>query len=264
MRKDIIQIDYSCLFLLHIGFKKNIINYVSIGVFMRIFKKFFERKVKNQKKKAFTLAEIMLATMLIGIISVVMIKTIKPKDFEDKNNGLMAHKAIESMNNVFSQVRQTETEMLPAAKYMLKNASGSYEFAVLSTSGNGALADATELAGLFGDYMKKDGDVIDFCTVTGSCSNTAIKGFKLPGDLYIGIEKFASISDCPAFYMPDLKNEPDNPETQIAAPKYFDGTTKQCWGKIHIDTNGPNGPNTLNKDYYVYGLDEYGIVASGS
>ncbi|MBR6298776.1 MAG: hypothetical protein IKR34_05980, partial [Candidatus Gastranaerophilales bacterium] len=45
--------------------------------------------------------------------------------------------------------------------------------------------------------------------------------------------------------------------------KNFDGTTKKCWGKLHIDINGSNPPNKLNEDYYVFGLDEYGIVTTG-
>ena len=229
--------------------------YVSIGDFMRLFN-------KKNIKKAFTLVELTIVMLIIGMLSLVLIHTLRSKKYEEKTNFLMAQKTIESMTNVFQQIRQTETEVVPAGKYMTK-VGDTYEYTVLSTDGNGALANTTELAGLVGDYMKKNGDIIEFCSVTGSCSDLAVKGFKLPGNFYVGFEIFYGTgskptpADCPAFRMPG-----DN-ENEYVPNKNFDGTTKKCWGKLHIDINGSNPPNKPNEDYYVFGLDEYGIVTTG-
>ena len=144
--------------------------YVSIGDFMLLF------NGKNIKK-AFTLIELTVVMLIIGMLSVVLVQTLKSKKYEEQTNYLMAQKTIESMTNVFQQIRQTETEVVPAGKYMTK-VGDIYEYTVLSTDGNGALANTTELAGLVGDYMKKNGDIINFCTETGSCSDLAVKGFK--------------------------------------------------------------------------------------
>lgn len=210
--------------------------------------------MQKNKKNAFTLAEVLLALMIIGIVAACLARVMKSNNYKEKGNTLMAYKAIETVSSVSSQIRQTETEVLPTGKFMIKNAGGTYEYAVLSTDGGGKLAPVTELAGMFGDYMKKDGSVINFCSVSGACSNNNIKGFRLPGDLYIGFELFSAPADCPSFYMPDNKT------TAISAGKNFDGTTKKCWGKLYIDTNGAKGPNTLNEDYYVFGMDENGVV----
>ncbi len=56
---------------------------------------------------------------------------------------------------------------------------------------------------------------------------------------------------------------PGDNENEYVPNKNFDGTTKKCWGKLHIDINGSNPPNKRNEDYYVFGLDEYGIVITG-
>ncbi len=214
--------------------------------------------MRKNKKLAFTLTEIMLAIVIIGIVAACLARSIMNNNYDEKGNTMMAFKAIETVSSISSQIRQTETEVVPTGKFMVKNAGGTYEYTVLSTKGGGALADVTELANLFGDYMKKDGNVINFCSVSGACSDENIKGFRLPGNLYLGFEKYSSIQDCPSFYMPDNKT------TSISAGKYFDGTTKKCWGRLHIDTNGAKGPNKLNEDYYIFGMDENGVVTTGS
>ena len=213
--------------------------------------------MQKNKKPAFTLTEIMLAVVIIGIVAACLARSVMNNNYDEKGNTLMAFKAIETISSISSQIRQTETEVLPTGKFLVKAADGTYKFAVLSTKADTKEADAEEVAELFGVYMKKDGDVIDFCSVSGACSDTSIKGFRLPGNLYLGFEKYGEIKNCPDFYMPDDKSQ------SLSASVDFDGATRQCWGSVHIDTNGAKGPNILNEDYYVFGMDENGIVTAG-
>lgn len=217
--------------------------------------------MRNNNKKhiifAFTIIEVIVVMSIIAVLSAILLTRTNFNNHAKTSNALYAYKALQSIDDTIGQIRNSETEVVPNGLIMVKDASGAYEYAVLSTNGNGALADMTEFAGMVGDYMKKDGDVINFCSVSGVCSDESIKGFRLPGGFYVGFEKLANISDCPSFYMPE--------DTSVKLDPYVDmnGNTKQCWGKLHIDTNGDKSPNLLNDDYFVFGLDEYGVVTKG-
>ena len=212
---------------------------------------------KKQKIYAFTIIEVLIVMSIIGVITAILLVNINLKSHIKKGDSLMAFKAIQSVDDALGQIRNTETEVVPTGLLMIKNASGNYEYAILSTNGGGALANTTELVGMVGDYMKKDGDVINFCNFTSACSNSGIKGFKLPGGFYVGFEKFESAQDCPSFRMPN------NPDTEIKPAIDLNGNTKQCWGKLHVDTNGTGSPDALGEDYFVFGLDEFGVVTKG-
>lgn len=245
-------------------------------------------RIKRKKiKSAFTLAELMLAMVIVGFLAVCLMRTLQTNEYKEKQNILTVHKAIETINDAAGEIRQIETEVLPAGQFMTKIVgnsarNGNYSFAVLNASGN--IANSSEVAALFGDYMKKDiqtgnNGIVDFCNATyasGACNDTDkdadIKGYKIPGSLYVGFKLYGNTSNkCPSpFYLP---NKSGNPEkvTVVNNSTMFDGTlkTKQCWGELHIDTNGPDLPNeqatnsTENTDYWIFGLDEYGVVLSG-
>ena len=210
-------------------------------------------------KNAFTLAEILIVMVIIGIIAVILIQTLNPNRYSEKTNIANARKAIELIKQATSQMIELEKEQIPTGTFMTRPAgSDSWEITILNEDGNDASVE--DIVNLFGNYIKYESDVIDFCNFTSFCNNENVKGAKVAGGIYIGFEKFddTDIDDCPAYYMP-------NSENQISAPTTLDKTTgefdkvKQCWGKVYIDVNGIKGPDTEGQDVFVYGLGEYGM-----
>ena len=184
-----------------------------------------------------------------------MLRTLNPSQYSEKTNRASAMKVIEYVNQATIQILDLEKEKCPARAFMVKPAGASdWEVAILNSSGSEA--NATEIAELFGEHLKYESDVLDFCDYTAFCDDEKIEGAKLVGQAYIGFEKFENVQDCPAYYIP-------GEETQIEAPKTFkNGTyeTMKCWGKLYIDANGTKAPDVEGQDVFVYGLGESGIV----
>lgn len=206
-------------------------------------------------KKAFTLPELAIVMIIIAIIALVMIQTLKPEKYSQKTNQASAMKVIEYVNQASVQIMDLEKEKCPARSFMVKPAGTStWEFAILNDSGS--TASAQEVAELFGEHLKYESDILDFCDYTDFCTNDDIKGAKLAGEAYIGFELFDSVDDCPAYYFPGDEN-------QTPAPKITEGgieQTRKCWGKLYIDANGQKGPDTEGQDIFVFGLAQDGIV----
>jgi len=206
-----------------------------------------------KKNRAFTLIEILLVAVIIGVLAVIMIKNINSKSFTDKANIANAYKAIEIVQQASAKILGAETDWCPTGKFINKIINN-YEFGVINpTTSKEATLD--EMMELYGSYLKLQKRNLNFCSYTEYCedSNTDIKGAKIVGDIYIGFEKFASpdIQDCPTtYYMPE-SNELIEKEA---------GSNGKCWGKFYVDVNGPAAPNEFGKDVFVWGLGEVGIV----
>lgn len=207
-------------------------------------------------KKAFTLAEISISIIIIGVICVIMIGALNPKKYDEKTNTASLMKTLEFISQASVQIMDMEDAKCPARSFMIKPAgSAAWEFAILNSSGSSA--SAQEVAELFGEHLKYESNIISFCDYTSYCSDSNIKGAKLPNGAYIGFEITSTVQDCPAYRMP--YEETDTP----APTKYSKSTgtfeTAKCWGKLYIDTNGLKSPDTLGQDVYVFGLGENGI-----
>ncbi len=213
------------------------------------------------KSKAFTLAEIIIVLTIIGVLATIMMVTVRPDKFREDVNLANARKAIEFINQAAVQIMDLEHVQCPSSAFMVKPAGTStWEFDLLDEDGDAA--DSEAIAALFGNYMKYETGIVDFCAATGACpSGTAantIMGARTTGDIYIGFEKFANIGNCPAYRIP-------GETTDTAAPKSLnvrtgDQESVQCWGKIYIDVDYKDTRNIIGDDLYVYGLGQYGIV----
>jgi len=201
-------------------------------------------------KKGFTLAEVSIAMMIMAFLCLIMIQAFNPKKYQEKTNKAAALKAIEFTNQATAQMLDNE-DNFPTASWMIKTGGlNSWEYTSTATT-------STDIIGLYEEFLKFEGGVINFCDKSGYCDDDKIKGAKVAGGTYFGIEKFDAITDCPSYRMP--YEETDSPAPSEFDPKTATYTTKKCWGKVYLDINGSSGPDELGKDVYVFGMGEFGL-----
>ena len=212
------------------------------------------------KNKAFTLAEIMIVLMIMGFLIIVMIKNIRLDEYSQKELIANGQKAIQFVEQGFTQIKAQEAENCPTHTFMHK-VGGTYEYTLFSSGGN--YASASDVISMLENHLKTESTGFQFCSNTSYCSNTEIVGAKMPGDIYIGVEVLMSSTsttptDCPQYYMP-------GETTPSPAPTVFNKSTgnfetDKCWGKVYIDTNGTKGPDALGQDVFVFGLNSQGVA----
>ena len=193
-------------------------------------------------KKAFTLVEILLCMVIIGVIAVVMVQTIKTKDFTEKSYIANALKIMDNIEQASLKIRELEKTNCPMGMFMI-NIMDTWEYALVNSSGNSA--SATDVINLYAKYLKFENTGLKFCDHTGYCSNDDIIGAKIHSDSFIGFE-ITSTEDCPNYYMP-------------GSDTLTNGKGK-CWGKLYMDVNGTKGPDELGKDVFIFGMNEIGIA----
>lgn len=213
-------------------------------------------------KKAFTLIEVVICITILGIIAIVMLKSISDQNFNEKEYALKAHKAIRLIDEASAQIIQSESEWLPTGAFMTKS-TGSWEYAVCTApSSCTTLASSSQIINLFRRYIKFEntypGTYKNF--YTGYDIPDGSSGGIIQGKIYVGFENNANntIKACPdEVYIPTSEQKNG---TDFVVSSTIDTSNKNCWGKVYIDTNGNKGPNELGKDIYVFGMGEFGIV----
>ena len=210
------------------------------------------------KRHGFTLIETVVVIIIIGILAGIMLTAIKGQNFSEKERTAKITKVLNFIEQANSSIIELENKQCPTGSFMIKPAGAtSWEFSIYNPSGS-ALASATEIVNLYEKYIKYETNVLNFCDYTNYCSNNAIIGAKVSGDIYFGIEKFTSISDCSSYRMPNEAT--DNPAPTKFNPKTGTNDKVKCWGKLYIDINGTQDPNTYGDDVFIFNLGEYGIV----
>ena len=217
------------------------------------------------KKNAFTLAEILIVLIIMGIIAVMMIANIKSDGFSEKANIAKAYKVINAFDEAAGNIRDINNPKCPTGSFIYrdgKNANGTYGYSI------GLVLPASNkeqaVLDIFGEFIKFEKTGLNFCDYTKYCDSvnasaasdsdkiTNVPAAKFSKDIYAGIKILPAIENCPDFYLPesDVKL---TPRTSIR-----DGAPK-CWAKLYVDVNGIDAPNTLGKDVFVFGLDEFGV-----
>lgn len=208
-----------------------------------------------KKYNAFTLAEIIVSMVIIATMATVMFVNLQRKDFSDRTFSLSAYKAMEVIQQASSKVREFEKDNRCPTGTFMANVMGTYEYTILNKA-EGLNATSEEVVNLFGDYMKYQQSSLNFCDYTSYCSNSNIKGAKITGNMYIGFEVFNGAANCPtSYYVP---NSSDNVSADLVTKTA--AQAGKCWGNFYLDTNGTEGPDTLGKDVYIWGLGETGLV----
>ena len=198
------------------------------------------------KKHAFTLIEITVVLIIIGFFSIIMVKNLKQPN-DDMNNKIIKTKLLKAVNAVQTacqQIKEFEKVRCPMQTFIV-NAAGTYEYALVNSSGNSA--DTDEVLSIFSDYIKFQESPLNFCDYTEYCNDNDIKGGKIIGDIYIGFKAYGNdITDCPNYKLPDSDDE-------------ISGSGK-CWGNLYIKLAGNSGEDEYGKTVFVFGLNEFGVV----
>ncbi len=200
------------------------------------------------KKNGFTLVEILICLILIGVLSAAMIANMKVKRFDDQTMLANIFKAVDAIDGATTKIIELETEKCPTGS-LITNVTGTPTFTFVNNSGTNMTTN--EVVDLYGNYLKYEETGFNFCDKTSYCTKASItdtdkiKGAKLPGDIYIGFE-VTDIIDCPNYYLPNSSTETTG--------------RGKCWGKTYIDINGSEAPNELGKDVFIYGLNGKGIA----
>lgn len=211
------------------------------------------------KIKGYTLAEVTVALMIMGIICMLMLNSFKSKDYKEETNKILAKKTISQFEQATTDMINKNKDNFPAGSWMVKVPGASdYIFAV-KKSGSSTDASATDIINLYENYLKYETSVINFCDYSDVCTSSEIKGARLAGGVYFGIEK-TDIEDCPAYRLFEENRIYETPKKYNIKTKEYE--PKKCWGKLYIDVNGSDIPNIEGEDIFVFGMGEYGIERS--
>ena len=103
------------------------------------------------KKAGFTLVELLIVFSIIGIIASIMLMTIKPQNYHDKEAYMKATKMIGVFEKASVQIRDLEHEQCPTSSFMSKLPGSTYEFSLVNESGSKATSE--DVVNLFGKYL---------------------------------------------------------------------------------------------------------------
>jgi len=236
-----------------------------------------------KRYNAFTLMEITVAMMLIGIFAIAVTKAINLKEFDAKTSAANAYKVFDVVQQASSKIRATESEQCPSGLFLDRvladNTTAAnpftYEYGLYDTNGT-TLANTRAVLKLFGNHLRFEQTNLNFCDYSNYCpsSNKSILGARIAGGVYIGFEVYgdSALRDCPdKYFMPyysedkakenNSKNRKDVAYSEeIELQKDMNGNAKKCWGNLYVDTDGPKGKGELGKDVFIWGLSENGIV----
>ena len=210
-------------------------------------------------KKAFTVAELLIVMVVIGVLATSLAHNFRLPKVKEKEMVANALKAIEVVEQAFAKVKEIDKTNCPTGTFISKQiGTGTYAFEFKNDEGTSNVSSA-DVIDILGRYIRYEDGTVNFCTYTGYCSDTDIKGVKLAGtNIYIGVKVNSSLSDCPDYKMPKESGDFPAPTNYNKSTGSFD--TAKCWGTLYIDTNNIDSPNTYGVDVFKFGLGEHGIA----
>ena len=192
------------------------------------------------KRNAFTMAEIILVMLIIGIISTIMITTLKPQSYMDMGLAIQARKLASEVDGATNRILMNDTRS--GNFNILINPNDATSFKTTET-GYG-----DELAALYKKYL--------VATRTECNAWDAVNTIGCPC-VYPGF------SGGSAFYLKDgscMSVATGRLEVDTIFPgenDYITATT--CNGVVFIDANGAEAPNVLGKDQFILPIGLVGI-----
>ena len=191
------------------------------------------------KKNAFTMAEVILVMVILGIIATIMITTLKPQSYKDQGLAIQAKKVVSELDGAASRILMNDTKLGNFTE-LVDPANKALDFKTNAT-GNGA-----KLGQLFKKYLT--------ATRTECKSKAQCPCFGEGDDSTSGnAEFFLKDGTCVAIKTGSLSVNSIFPGESDSVS----GTATN--GRIFIDINGAEEPNALSKDQFYIPLGTEGI-----
>ena len=222
-----------------------------------------------KKITAFTLAEILVTLMIIGVISAVTIPSLKESSDKSANLALL-QKAYSTASNAFAQL-QTENGSplywkLPNGNRVFTDGTSENISKFLQQKMN--VASKTDF--ISSDYKIKslkgndsDSFQIDDTTVAikdnASAFQTADGMMWFPSNTYSGCQHEKEMTRFSAFYQPSFFEKFFLISPVYAAPFIKITQTIYLCGLLIVDTNGPKKPNRMGIDVFVFDITTEGV-----
>ena len=212
----------------------------------------------KMKKKAFTIAEILVALVVVGIIVKSVVSNVQSDTFQEKANIARAYKVINEFDKASASIIATDSINCPLGALMQKagkNEDGSYDYELGLVLPDNNKEKA--VLDIYGEHMKFEKTDLNFCDYSTYCQianngTTNIPAVRFANTIYAGIKLYNEVQNCPDFSLPETEGK-ITPHTKMS------GETPKCWANLYVDVNGMEEPNIEGKDIFIFGLDEFGI-----
>ena len=118
------------------------------------------------KKIAFTLAEVLICLVLIGILAAILINNMKFSDFKEKEFIATANKVLVEAQDALLQIRTREKTQCPMGVYTL-NIAETNEYLLVGDDGS-TPATSEDVINLIGKYIKFEIKFSSRCYIEGN------------------------------------------------------------------------------------------------
>lgn len=193
-----------------------------------------------KKKKAFTLAEVLITLGIIGIVAAMTLPTIIQKHREKV--------AVAKVKKIYSIASQ--------AFMLAVEDKGTPDLWNLIANGNSVGAE--NLAKVFAEYMK----VIKFCGVQVGCLKTGmyknLNGQSNNTD-FNNNKAYSKMILSDGAVIVFVVRSPDCSSSIGETPQL-----KNVCGRLYIDINGSQSPNQYGHDFFAFHITKQGIIPAGT
>ncbi len=216
------------------------------------------------KKLAFTIAELVICLMVIGVLAAVTISTMDTKNFYQKSYLASARKIINEFDQASLKIRDNK-DNCPEGVFIVDITNSSAEAVHTLNTGN--------IVGTYKRYTKILNESSNICSTatsnTSMCPSGATRpGGKLPSGAYIAFEIFSSLSTCKYYDLEKMVQMQKDKETinmstapMLSASSRIDtlSSKTKCWGRLWVDMNGKTAPNIEGQDVFGFYLGSQGV-----
>lgn len=197
-------------------------------------------KIKDNKSKGFTLAEVLLTLTIVGVVASISIPSLM-SDFRKKQTATLLKQTYSIIQQVFS-------------KYMLDNGClDDLNCKGIFDGGNTNFTSYDEIRPYF-NVVKDCGTATDKNCFAGDVNATYLNGDPwLYGsvDEYLGWKVILSNGVSLQFYSGSMSG---------CSYNHGQGALEKACGNIHLDVNGTKPPNRVGKDIFVFETTGSGMV----
>ena len=194
--------------------------------------------------KAFTLAEVLIALAIVGIIAALVIPSLATKISTESNMAQLSKSVTliqNGMGEIFQQAQSHSDEADAIGKLSSIQVKDLFETAPAGASNNDYIADDQNLFTL-------TGGIIGIQTMNNYLINNIknYDGSNVDANLFSNCETYKFNKNNSVLIVPNINTGDVNEDKVIA--------------KIFIDINGASAPNRIGTDVFLFGLSNNGIL----